>query len=157
MASRRKTILDALVAKLNTITIANGYQTNLGIEGGAATPRSPASSVEKLPVAEVSSPEEQKSEPTVTYYGNELFVEVGVIAAEDGVAGLEESVDAVVSDVERAILQANEQDPPLLVDGVVDIVLLGHEKRPVGDNLIGAIVNARIRYRHSLTDPSVFP
>lgn len=157
MVSRRKTIVDAVVALLNTITIANGYATDLGNAGGAATPRSPAESL-VLPKAVVSAPEEAKSEPTVTYYANDLLVEISAMVAEDGVTGLEEQIDELVSDIERALLTANAQDPPLLVDGVVDIVLLGHDKWRIQERaLVGSYINARINYRHSLTDPSVFP
>lgn len=159
VVSLRRTIIAALVAQLNTITVANGYVTDLGLLGRAATPTTPRSSLSVLPVAVVSAPEEDKREPTQTYYECDLDVVVDAFAVElgDG-GGVEDKIDELVSDIERALLLGNAMDPPFAVAGFVDLVLMGHDKWALDDvNVAGASIGCRVRYRHSVTDPSVFP
>lgn len=159
MASRRRTIVDAIVTKLNTITVANGYVNELG-PTGAQPWRTRSNARSTLPIALVVGGEEDKSINSATYYECQLDVAIRT-SVEGGAEGTDlwAKIDDLTADVEKALLASNAQDPPLLVTGVVDIVLLGHEARAEIETGVdpGALIGCRVRYRHSISDPSVFP
>ncbi len=76
MVSRRRTIYDALVTQLNTITLAGGFNTDLGNLGGAQKISAVDNQMAVLPVVLVSFPDEKKKVARSTYFSNLVVFEL---------------------------------------------------------------------------------
>lgn len=156
--SRRKLILDAVVTQLNTITVANGYNTDLGITGGAQKLKVNSNQIGTLPVALVSMFSEDKEEDRVEFVEGTLRFAIAIwpdVAEGDNA---EDILEDLILDIERAILTKMEEDPPWGVPGCLRIArdgVVGHIKNtPEGD--VSAEIELVIGYRHDTLDPSTF-
>ena len=163
MASKRDSIVTALIAVLNTITVTNGYNTNLSTGtggGGAVKPDSVRNQLAVTPVVLVSVPSEDKDTGDTSrhsYIRNRLSVELVLYIGQDGTTPVEDQIDDLVEDVERILLGANLDSPPLSVTGLEEIRLQGHLKFTVDEeSLDGALMSADFYYRHDQDDPRTY-
>lgn len=157
--SRRTEITQALIAQFNQISIANGYNTDLGVRGRVQRPVADSQQGAVLPFGLLTVPREDKSDEVVSnYFACTMTVELAVApaSAEDGF--VEEDVEQIVEDCERVILAIKAQEPPLNINGVIDIDYTGHEKLPLRGDLVfcGAVLNMRVEYRHDVDDPRTY-
>lgn len=162
MVSVRDFIVLNMTAALNTISVANGYNSNLNTAsggGGAQKPGAVENPLAVLPVVIVSAPAEDKDEDTSrhSYIRNRLRVELELVPDQDGTGPVEDQIDNLVEDVERVLLGENQNDPPLSTTGVEEIRLDGHTKLPVeGESLDGALMSMTVIYRHNVDDPRTY-
>lgn len=159
MASRRVAIVNALVSALNGITVAAGYNTDIGIRGGFQLPSRDANVGAILPFGIVTVPREDKRDDVVVdQIDCRLYVDIlaAPFSAEDGL--VESDIEELVEDVERVLLAQKAAEPPLGVAGVFDIEVGGHEKLPLRGDLVfaGAAMQVVINYRHDVEDPSTY-
>lgn len=157
-ATGPKVIQAAIVAKLNTITTANGYVTDLGNRGKAQEPDASHNPLEVLPVVIVSVPSEQKLPARSTHSHVQARIRVELDVVPDQVSGpVEPVIHDLVGDVEKLLMTEMQADPPLGVAGVDDLILNGHTKLSVdGGQLDGALYEFEVQYRHDQTDPRTF-
>lgn len=158
MESRRQKVIDAVVAALGVIQVANGYNTDAGVNGDKV-PKRGSSSGATLPLVLVHSPREVKDDQAISdQYHCTMTLEIFAAAhsAEDGF--VEEDVDLLVADVERALLAQKNAEPPLGVAGCIDIRLQGHTKLEArGDEIfVGAVIDATVEYRHDIDNPATY-
>lgn len=158
MGSFRNTIANAVVNGLNDIKVSNGFNTNLGTTGKAKRPLLTSNPVATLPTAIVSVPGETKGPASTSYYEAGMRLEIEAVPDPDQALAEPETItDELVQDIEQKLLQLDKLDPPLGVPGVQRIVLRGHEKLPIDENLDGAVVECTVEYRHALDDPGEAP
>lgn len=157
-ASRRKLLLQALVDQLNTITVANGYNTDLGIAGGAQKVQVETNQLGTLPVALVSMFGEDKEADLVRFVTGTLRCVVAIwpdVAEGDDA---EDKLDDLITDVERAIAVQMDADPPWGIAGALRIErdgVVSHVKN-TPDGEVSAEIEVVLGYRHDLGDPTAF-
>ena len=157
--TRRDAITAALIDAFNGITIANGYNTDLGARGRVQKPVGDANAANVLPFGILTVPRESKDDNVVANYIHctmDVELAVAPVSAEDGY--VEEDVEALLEDCERVIYALKAQEPPLNISGVVDLEYRGHEKLPLRGDLVfcGAVLNLVVMYRHDFDDPRTY-
>lgn len=144
--SYRSRIVDSIVATLNTISVAGGYETNLSVAsggGGAYHWMSKAPTVQKSPFAAVTALSEQVTTDMHLATEKELRIEVSMWHLYDSETDAEhgwDRLDPLLQDATRALLV----DPSRGLPGVViDTRINGYDLRP--DTEAGQFVVAVLR------------
>lgn len=153
MASRRSLIRDALVAQLQTITTAGGYQTDPVVQKA----KLPRNDFRNLPLVVVATASESKVDQTNIDVVKQLVVTIECFPFQEAGSEIDEAVDLLVTDVQKALLLASEADPQLGVAGVTDLGENGFDAYELDMlGLIGATVPVTLRYRHDVDDPATY-
>lgn len=160
MVSLRRSILQALVDALGLISVANGYNSNVAVAaggGGAQKRVEPANKLEKLPALIVGLWEEDKDDAVHSHYQATARVMVGAYVRPANGAAVDDLVEDLVEDVEKALFALKAMDPALGVSGVQDLKVVGHTKfEDDGQQLSGAMVEVEVLYRHSLASSGAY-
>ena len=172
MATRRLSILDALVARLGAISVEGGYNSNLSPEsggGGAQKTGATSNSMARLPMlicaleeGDRTGEREQEMADTA-WLAERAMVVIEGATRDDGATPYDNQCEALLQDVERVLLNARtnpeaETGALLGVKGVEDIELYGHSKfYPLdGEDRIGFRMTIGVLYRHDILNPGTW-
>lgn len=154
--SIRKQIAGAMVAALDAMTVAAGYNFDW-IDSQKVLNRNDHVN---LPVTVVSYSTEDKTDEFNTFLLCNLQVQVAAVINwddSDDETALEDLIDDHVTDIERAVLAQNALDPVLGITGVERIRPRGHTMGASEGHELTAIVNYEVQYRHATADPRSYP
>lgn len=157
----RQNIVDALVAVLDAMDTAGGYNLEWASNGGAQKVVNVNRLVE-LPTCIVADESEDKvSEFSPFQLARLEFLIQAVIEwpKDDQDFEIYRAIDLAAADVERAVLKSNEGATPYLgIPGLEKIEVGGHVKAAsLDDGDAGAVIRVFATYRHNSFDPGVYP
>jgi hypothetical protein len=158
VASRRRAILEAMRSRLEAIDGTGVFNTNVAGAGGARISDMRPLSIAELPILLLAVRNESKSQPTQQDIEGRVSYVIYAVPQQRADSGpIPIVVDSLVEDVERVLLAARQEDPPLGELGVTDMDVESWDLFEIAeDQLIGAAITVSVRYRHDLENPSTY-